>query len=432
MEQNNSNNSSQPSTLVFSISSNDNTNPLLAKSKEVTGTYKRKKNTTEEEDLPPNKKSWSKDHATPDGKCSDDVLLEWLTEPGNFQRYRGIGDLVNRGTGGGGPTGEGSILNEEIDPNDSGDNTNNAQDSITDIKGQVKRIFKYYYELEAVMGDTHSSNPLYLSESIHLPSPSTLPLEAQVSELAASTSAYRAAADSAVNELNKRDDDDFINEEVVTNDMSPQSDQNQQSPLTTHDGSPHSKNKSGKQIKKNPIAQIIWDINQYNSKYFEEGLAIKQNLVKQKHDTDQELLGIKREKSMRKKRETLMKEREIRIKEREVRLKEHEERRKESETRMNIIKTMAAAGFSADAIQKELSRDSEKEKEYRRLYNDEKEGIESEDDNISLDSVLEAVVDRDEEDAGEDVEGLESEDNQSDDESVIIMENQQRGEEYNE
>ncbi|KAG2206665.1 hypothetical protein INT45_004028 [Circinella minor] len=84
---------------------------------------------------------------------------------------------------------------------------------------------------------------------------------------------------------------------------------------------------------------------------------------------------------------------------------------------------MAAAGFSADAIQKELSRDSEKEKEYRRLYNDEKEGVESEDDNISLDSVLEAVVDRDEEDAGKDVEGLESEDNQSDDESVIIMEN---------
>ena len=47
MEQNNSNNSSQPSTLVFSISSNDNTNPLLAKSKEVTGTHKRKKNSTE-------------------------------------------------------------------------------------------------------------------------------------------------------------------------------------------------------------------------------------------------------------------------------------------------------------------------------------------------------------------------------------------------
>ena len=151
--------------------------------------------------MPPNKKSWSKDHATPDGKCSDDVLLEWLTEPGNFQRYRGIGgksaknkntrdqktrnsngdtrdkvltsivarlhqhklthrtkhtvgchlqewvtkfnkaqDLVNRGTGGGGPTGEGSILNEEIDPNDSGDDTNNAQDSITDIKGMLLYI----------------------------------------------------------------------------------------------------------------------------------------------------------------------------------------------------------------------------------------------------------------------------------------------------
>ncbi|KAG2227917.1 hypothetical protein INT45_002155 [Circinella minor] len=78
---------------------------------------------------------------------------------------------------------------------------------------------------------------------------------------------------------------------------------------------------------------------------------------------------------------------------------------------MNVIKTMAAAGFSADAIQKELSRDSEKEKGCQRPYNNEQEGVESENNNISLDSSLKAVVDRDEGDAVENVERLESEDN---------------------
>ncbi|KAI9488160.1 hypothetical protein BDB00DRAFT_792069 [Zychaea mexicana] len=36
-------------------------------------------------------KSWSKDNVTPNSKSSETILLEWLLEPGNYQRYRGTG-----------------------------------------------------------------------------------------------------------------------------------------------------------------------------------------------------------------------------------------------------------------------------------------------------------------------------------------------------
>ncbi|KAG2210732.1 hypothetical protein INT45_013745 [Circinella minor] len=438
MQQNNSNIPSQPPTThVFSIiGSNNYNNSSSPKSKEVARTQKH------------------------------NVLLEWLTEPGNFQRYRGIGgksaknknsreqrtrnsngdtrdkvltsivarlhqhklthrtkhtvgchlqewvtkfnkaqDLVNRGTGGGGPSGEGSILNEQMDPNNSGDDNDNTQNSnITDIKSQVKRIFKYYYELEAVMGDTHSSNPLYLSESIHFRSPSVPSSQVQTSAPEVSMTTYTTAVDSAVDELNDRDHNEFISEEAAT-DRGLQIEQNQQSSFSTQDVSSRSKNKKEKQMKKNPIAQIIWDINQHNSKYFEKGLAIKQALAKHKQKTDLELLAIKRQANL--------------IKERE--------------SKTNLIKAMANAGFSTDLIPKELTKDSKKEKECQRLYNDEQEGIsESDDDNVSLDSTLQAsVLDYHERDAVDDEE-LESEDNESDDESIIIMENQQREEEDDE
>ncbi|KAI9492998.1 hypothetical protein BDB00DRAFT_788342 [Zychaea mexicana] len=86
-------------------------------------------------------KSWSKDNVTPNSKSSETILLEWLLEPGNYQRYRGTGsnmaknsktqgskgnlkdtrkitnfnkanDLIGE-TGGGGPHGDGAIDNDE-------------------------------------------------------------------------------------------------------------------------------------------------------------------------------------------------------------------------------------------------------------------------------------------------------------------------------
>ncbi|KAI9495885.1 hypothetical protein BDB00DRAFT_786105 [Zychaea mexicana] len=90
-------------------------------------------------------KSWSKDNVTPNSKSSETILLEWLLEPGNYQRYRGTGgntaknsktqgskgnskdtrklnewitnfnkanDLIGE-TGGGGPYGDGAIDNDE-------------------------------------------------------------------------------------------------------------------------------------------------------------------------------------------------------------------------------------------------------------------------------------------------------------------------------
>ncbi|KAG2227120.1 hypothetical protein INT45_003850 [Circinella minor] len=367
MQQNNNDAPSQPTTHVFRINTNNNNNSSLSKNKKVTGTQKRKKNSIEEGDLPPNKKSWDKDNATPNSKCSDEVLLEWLTEPGNFQQYmcaRGKSgnnkvlasivtrlhkhklthqtkdtvdchiqewihkfnnayDIVHRRTRECSPTvvEKRNVSNDDIYQNKS---------------AQVKQAFKYYYELETIMCNTHSCNPLYLSESIHLSSPST----SQVQSLVPKTSTLTTMVDSALNALYVKDDDDFYNEETIANDnynINSQTKQNLQSLSSVQSSSPKQQFFSSRnKIETDPIASVIYDMHQHNSKYFKEMLALRQEIARHKKSTDLELLSIKR--------------RNILIKERE--------------SKTNLIQAMVTAGFSTDAIQKELLKDSIEEKNY--------------------------------------------------------------------
>ena len=186
------------------------------------------------------------------------------------------------------------------------------------------------------MCNTHSCNPLYLWESKHFSPPSTSHEQSSVPK----TSALTAMVDSALNVLTAKGDNDFYDEETTTNDnynIDPQTEQNPQSLSSVQSPSPKQQSSSSiNKIETDPIASAIYDMHQHNSKYFKEMLALRQELVRHRKSTDLELLSIKR--------------RNILIKERE--------------SKTSLIQAMVAAGFSTDAIQKELLNDNIKEKKY--------------------------------------------------------------------
>ncbi|KAI7850102.1 hypothetical protein BDC45DRAFT_573241 [Circinella umbellata] len=362
-KQNNSNASSQPTTHVFRINTNNNDNLSVLKNKKFTGAQKRKKDSIEERDSPLNTKSWDKDNVTTSSKCSDEVLLEWLKEPSNFQQY-----MCARGK-----SGKNKVLTSIVTRLHKHKLTHQTKDTVDshiqewihkfnsaydiahgrtrgyspavekksapndDIKSaRVKQAFEYYYELETIMCNTHSCNPLYLWESKHFSPPST----SHEQSSAPKTSTLTAMVDSALNVLTAKGDNDFYDEETTTNDnynIDPQTEPNPQSLSSVQSPSPKQQSSSSiNKIETDPIASAIYDMHQHNSKYFKEMLALRQELVRHRKSTDLELLSIKR--------------RNILIKERE--------------SKTSLIQAMVAAGFSTDAIQKELLNDNIKEKKY--------------------------------------------------------------------
>ena len=82
------------------------------------------------------------------------------------------------------------------------------------------------------------------------------PSQIQTSAPEVSTTTYTAAVDSAVDELNDRDHNEFISE-VAATDRGLQTEQNQQSSFSTQDVSSRSRNKKEKQKKRIQLHKLF-------------------------------------------------------------------------------------------------------------------------------------------------------------------------------